>query len=123
MHCPESENRLQEVSVISRQLKALARELHIPVIVMSQLNRQAENRDGNRPRLGDLRESGTIEQDADVVILLYREDYYRQHDPGHTPNNIAEVIVAKYRNGPTGTIKLHWQEKMSSFRNLDRSDQ
>ncbi len=120
MHCPECENRLQEVSTISRQLKALARELNIPVIVMSQLNRQAENRDGNRPRLGDLRESGTIEQDADVVILLYREDYYRRHDPGYTPTNTAEVIVAKYRNGPTGTVKLFWQKETSSFRNLDR---
>lgn len=111
-----SENRQQEISEISRSLKALARELGIPVIAISQLSRAVESRQDHRPQLSDLRESGAIEQDADVVVLLMREDYYNA-----TPENIglAEVIIAKQRNGPTGNIKLRFSKEFVRFDNLE----
>ena len=113
-----NESRQQEITMMSRQLKALARELDVPVIVLSQLNRAAENREGHRPRMSDLRESGSIEQDADVVILLHREDYYHRGEPEYTDNKQAEVIIAKQRNGPTGTVKLTFLEQFTRFENL-----
>ena len=112
------ESRQQQITEISRGIKGIARELNVPVICLSQLNRSSESRDGHRPRMSDLRESGSIEQDADVVILLHREDYYRQTEPDFVPDNIAEVIVAKQRNGPTGTVKLTFDNKTTTFRNL-----
>lgn len=116
------ESRQVEVSLISRSLKALARELSVPVICLSQLNRASEQREGNRPRMSDLRESGSIEQDADVVMLLHREDYYHQHDPEWSEANAdkvntAELIIAKQRNGPTGTVQLTWDPKTTRFKN------
>lgn len=112
------ESRQQEVSEISRSLKALARELQVPVVVLSQLNRQAEGREGHRPRMSDLRESGSIEQDADVVILLHREDYFKRGDPNAELDNMAEIIVAKQRNGPTGTVKLLFDGGTTRFKNV-----
>jgi replicative DNA helicase len=117
------ESRQVEVSEISRGVKAMARELDVPVICLSQLNRQAEGREGHRPRMSDLRESGSIEQDADVVMMLHREAYYHKQDPNWleaNPNraNVAEVIVAKQRNGPTGTVELMWDSSSTAFRNL-----
>src|SRR5690348_10920150 len=118
MDNPGPESRQQQISEISRGIKAVARELNIPVIALSQLNRQSEGRDGHRPRMSDLRESGSIEQDADVIMLLHREDYYRMSEPDFQPDNIAEVIIAKQRNGPTGTVKLLFQNKTTRFENL-----
>ncbi len=106
-----AENRQQEISGISRGLKALARELNVPVIAVSQLNRSVETREGHTPRMSDLRESGSIEQDADVIMLLHREDYY---DPTKNPG-IVEVNVAKQRNGPTGKIKLTFLRDILRF--------
>ena len=111
------ESRQQEISTISRYLKSLARELSLPVVVLSQLNRSPEGREGHRPRMSDLRESGSIEQDADVVMLLHREDYYHRGEDGYEPDNTAEVIIAKQRNGPTGTVKLTFMEKCTRFEN------
>jgi replicative DNA helicase len=113
-------NRQEEVSAISRGLKALARELNVPVVCLSQLNRLAEQRDGHRPRLSDLRESGAIEQDADVVLMLHREDYYNKDKPNYIPSNIAEVIVAKQRNGPTGVVQIHFNGELTKFSNLKK---
>ena len=110
-----SENRQQEISVISRSLKALARELGVPVIAVSQLSRAPERRETFRPRLSDLRESGAIEQDADVVLMLFREDYYNPTDENR---GIAEVIIAKQRNGPTGTVKLAFIKEYTRFETL-----
>ncbi len=90
----------------------------MPVICLSQLNRGSENRDGHRPRMSDLRESGSIEQDADVVMLLHREDYYKMNEPGFQPDNTAELIIAKQRNGPTGTVKLTFLNRTTRFENL-----
>ncbi|HSZ58054.1 MAG TPA: replicative DNA helicase [Tepidisphaeraceae bacterium] len=118
MDNPGVESRQQQISEISRAIKAVARELNIPVIALSQLNRQSEGRDGHRPRMSDLRESGSIEQDADVIMLLHREDYYRMSEPDFQPDNIAEVIIAKQRNGPTGTVKLTFLNKTTRFENL-----
>ena len=118
MDNPGPESRQQQISEISRGMKAVARELDIPVIALSQLNRASEGRDGHRPRMSDLRESGSIEQDADVIMLLHREDYYRMSEPDFMPDNIAEVIIAKQRNGPTGTVKLTFDNKTTTFRNL-----
>ena len=112
-----SDNRQQEISEISRSLKALARELNAPVIALSQLSRACESRQDHRPMLSDLRESGAIEQDADIVMFLYRDDYYNKDT--ETPN-IAEVIIAKQRNGPIGTINLLWQPEFTKFVNLAR---
>src|SRR4051812_134638 len=118
MDNPGVESRQQQISEISRGIKAVARELNVPVICLSQLNRQSEGRDGHRPRMSDLRESGSIEQDADVIALLHREDYYRMSEPDFQPDNIAEVIIAKQRNGPTGTVKLAFMNRTTRFENL-----
>ncbi|MGC4031058.1 MAG: DnaB-like helicase C-terminal domain-containing protein [Tepidisphaeraceae bacterium] len=118
MDNPGVESRQQQISEISRSIKAVVRELSVPVIALSQLNRGSENRDGHRPRMSDLRESGSIEQDADVIALLHREDYYRQTEPDFIPDNIAEIIIAKQRNGPTGTVKLLFDNKTTTFKNL-----
>jgi replicative DNA helicase len=117
MDNPGVESRQQQISEISRGIKAVARELKVPVICLSQLNRASEGRDGHRPRMSDLRESGSIEQDADVIMLLHREDYYRMSEPDFQPDNIAEVIIAKQRNGPTGTVKLTFMNKTTRFEN------
>lgn len=111
------ENRQQEISEISRSLKAMARELNVPVIAVSQLSRAVEQRTPKRPQLSDLRESGAIEQDADLVLFIYREDYYNPNTP---KKGIAEVIVAKQRNGPIGTIELMFQKDYARFENLAR---
>ena len=113
-----SDNRQQEVSEISRGLKALARELAIPVIALSQLSRNVESRTVKRPILSDLRESGSLEQDADIVMFLYREDYYKAPDEEHT--YITELIIAKHRNGPTGMVPLFFHEKYTKFISLSR---
>jgi replicative DNA helicase len=109
------DNRQQEISDISRSLKALAREMNVPVVALSQLSRACETRPDHRPMMSDLRESGAIEQDADVVMFLYRDDYYNKDTD--TPN-IAEVIIAKQRNGPIGTVNLLWQPEYTKFVNL-----
>ena len=113
------ESRQQEITTISRYLKALARELSVPVMVLSQLNRAPESRvtEGHRPRMSDLRESGSIEQDADVVMLLHREDYYHRGDEEYEPDNKADIIIAKQRNGPTGNVKMVFREKFTRFEN------
>ena len=113
MESSRAENRQQEISVISRRLKSLARELKIPVIAVSQLNRSVESREGHRPRMSDLRESGSIEQDADVIVLLHRDNYY---DPDK--DNTAELIIAKQRNGPTGVVKLTFLSHFMRFESL-----
>ncbi len=110
-----SDNRQQEISAISRGLKSLGRELNIPVIAMAQLNRASEGREGHRPRMGDLRESGAIEQDADVVLLLHREEYYKRDDP--SVKGMAELIIAKQRNGPTDSVELVFDSRVTTFRN------
>ncbi len=112
------ESRQQEITEISRSLKAIARELEVPVIALSQLNRSAETRSDHRPMLSDLRESGAIEQDADVVMMLFREDYYNKDTDN--PTNIAEVIIAKQRNGPVGTVQLAWLPQFTKFANIER---
>lgn len=109
-----SDNRQQEISEISRSLKALARELRVPVIVLSQLNRDVESREGNKPRLSDLRESGAIEQDADIVIMLMRRDYYDKDDQPGT----ADVNIAKHRNGPVGEFKLAFNKDIARFHSI-----
>ena len=111
------ENRQQEISEISRSLKGLARELNVPVIAVSQLSRAVEQRERKRPRLSDLRESGAIEQDADLVVFLYREEYYK---PKTERKGIAEVIISKQRNGPTGQIDLAFVKEYAKFENLAR---
>lgn len=112
-----NDSRQQEISDISRSLKALARELNVPVIALSQLSRAVEQRPEHRPMLSDLRESGAIEQDADVVMFLYRDDYY---NPDTEKKGIAEVIIAKQRNGPIGTVELVWLPDYTKFANLQR---
>lgn len=111
----KSDSRQQEISEISRSLKAVARELSVPVLALSQLSRAVEQRPDHRPMLSDLRESGAIEQDADVVMFIYRDDYYK-HDT--EKKDIAEIIIAKQRNGPIGTIELAWIPKYTKFANL-----
>ncbi|MFH1791137.1 MAG: replicative DNA helicase [Candidatus Omnitrophota bacterium] len=114
------ENRQQEISEISRSIKALARELHVPVIAVSQLSRAVEQRSDKRPQLSDLRESGAIEQDADLVILLLREEYYNPTDENR---GTAEVIVAKQRNGPVGSVKLAFIHEFTRFENLAKREE
>ncbi len=118
--CPGAESRQIEISLISQGLKALARELNIPVIALAQLNRGVEGRENKRPRMSDLRESGSIEQEADLVMLIHREDYYREvgQELDDTNDSIAEIIIAKQRNGPVGTIKLLFSKKFTRFSNL-----
>ena len=113
-----NESRQQEISEISRSLKALARELECPVVALSQLSRAVEQRSDHRPMLSDLRESGAIEQDADVVMFLYRDDYYNNDSP---KKNICEVIVAKHRNGPVGTVELVWLPDYTKFASIKKN--
>jgi len=124
------ENRVQEIGYISRSLKALARELNVPVITVSQLSRAVEWRASHRPQLSDLRESGSIEQDADVVLFIYRDEYYvtrdeweQQHPEEEYPEGIAQVIIAKHRNGPTGDLNLRFIPQFAKFENLSPSSQ
>ena len=114
------ENRVQEVSAISRGLKAMAKELQVPVIALSQLSRSNEKRDDKRPMLSDLRESGSIEQDADVVAFIHREAYYnRDEDISAEDKAKSEIIIAKQRNGPTGIVKMHWNSAFTRFDGVD----
>ena len=114
----KSESRQNEISEISRSLKVMARELEVPVIALSQLSRAVEQRTDHRPMLSDLRESGAIEQDADVVMFIYRDDYYNKDT---TKKGISEIIIAKQRSGPIGTIELAWMPELTKFANLERS--
>ncbi|MBF0165968.1 MAG: replicative DNA helicase, partial [Magnetococcales bacterium] len=111
----DQENRVQEISQISRGLKGIAKELDIPVLALSQLSRKVEERPNKKPILSDLRESGSIEQDADIVLFVHREEVYKENDPSLA--GLAEVIVAKQRNGPTGTIRLSFQKQYTRFEN------
>ena len=110
-----SDNRVQELSRITRGLKQMARELNVPVIALSQLSRGVEARTNKRPMLSDLRESGSIEQDADLVLMIYRDEYYNPETPDR---GITEGIVTKQRNGPVGTVKLLFEPQFTRFRNL-----
>jgi replicative DNA helicase len=124
MQAPSSrnngENRQREVSDISRGLKAMARELNVPVLALSQLSRSVETRQVKKPMLSDLRESGSLEQDADVVMFLYREDYYKSKDA--SPTHLTELIVAKHRNGPTGKVDLFFKNDCTRFISLNDKD-
>lgn len=113
------ESREREVSEISKTLKAIAKELQVPVIALAQLNRSVEGRSDRRPMLSDLRESGSIEQDADIICMLFREDYYDRDNPDI--KGLAEVIIGKQRNGPTGTVKLRWQPEYGLFKDVAQS--
>ena len=140
----KNENRVQEISEITRGLKAIAKELNIPIIALSQLSRQVEQREDKRPQLSDLRESGTIEQDSDVVMFIFRESYYLERmEPIKKPeeaedkhlerysrwqelcekaHNTAEIIIAKQRHGPIGTIKAHFESNYTRFSDLNNKD-
>ena len=131
-----SDNRVQEVTEITTSLKALAKELNVPIMALSQLSRQVESRDDKHPQLSDLRESGSIEQDADVVLFVYREEYYLQnkepkpgtaeHEKWQTEMDLAlgkaEVIIAKQRHGPTGTVKLQFEGQFTRFSDFVEED-
>ena len=118
-------NREQEISQISRSLKALAKELNVPVLALSQLSRAVENRPGQskRPILSDLRESGAIEQDADIVMFIYRPEYYKldEFEDGTSTRRVAEVIISKHRNGPTGEVRLKFIDTFARFENLNNA--
>ena len=130
----KSENRVQEISNISRSLKAIAKELDVPVLALSQLSRAVEQREDKRPLLADLRESGAIEQDADIVMFIYRDEYYqeRRKPPDGTPefadwqrkmeqvHGVAEIIIGKHRHGPTGMIELSFDGARTKFANIER---
>ena len=109
------DGRVQEISQITQGLKAIAKELSVPVVALSQLSRQVEQRDDHKPQLADLRESGSIEQDADLVLMIYRDEYY---NPETEDRGITEIIVTKHRNGPVGTVKLLFEPQFTRFRNL-----
>jgi replicative DNA helicase len=109
-------NRVQEISEISRGLKGIARELNVPVLALSQLSRSVESRSPQIPQLADLRESGSIEQDADVVAFIYREEYY---NPDTEKKNITTIFIKKHRNGPTGDVDLYFDRQKQKFRSLD----
>ncbi|HBV97898.1 MAG: DNA helicase [Peptococcaceae bacterium BICA1-7] len=115
-----TENRQQEIADISRSLKAMAKDLEVPVVALAQLSRSVEQRDKKRPIMSDLRESGSLEQDADVVMFIYREEYYK---PDTEKKAIAEIIVAKQRNGPTGSVDLAFLKEYTRFMNLERSEE
>jgi replicative DNA helicase len=115
----KTENRVQELSLITRSLKNIAREFNIPIIALSQLSRNVENRIDKKPILSDLRESGSIEQDADLVLMLYRSKYYNSNQINEKTSYLTEVIIAKHRNGPIGSIKLKFDEKRTKFLNFD----
>jgi len=117
----QRQGRVQEVSEISRGLKLIARELDIPVIALAQLSRSVTGREDPRPVLSDLRESGSIEQDADLVIFIHRPDYYKQNDSNYVPTNITELLIAKHRNGPIGKVELFFDTNHSRFQSLDRT--
>ena len=119
----KSENRVQEVSLMSRGLKALARELEVPVVALSQLSRGPEQRTDKRPMLSDLRESGSIEQDADVVMFLFRPEYYASAETREEMEGKAELIVSKQRNGPTGVVQLYFQKAYTRFDSVVASAQ
>jgi len=119
MHGQNQENRVQEISDISRSLKSLARELQIPVIACSQLSREPEKRTDHRPQLADLRESGALEQDADLVLFIYRERMYNDN-LADDKRNIAEILIGKHRNGPVGKVELLFVDEQTKFVNLDR---
>lgn len=120
MHAPKAESREREISMISHTLKQVAKELNIPVLALSQLNRTLEQRADKRPMLSDLRESGSIEQDADVVMFVHRPEHYKQatFEDGRSTENIAEIIVGKQRNGPTGDVRLYFQKEHASFHDM-----
>ena len=111
------DNRVQEISEISRGLKMVARELGVPVMALSQLSRSVESRPDKRPQLADLRESGSIEQDADLVMFIYREDYY---NPETDRQGITDIIIKKHRNGPTGQLELYFDKQRVRFKGLDK---
>jgi len=112
------ENRTLELASISRSLKGLAKELRVPVVMLSQLSRAPESRSDHRPQLSDLRESGALEQDADVVLFIYREDQYADRNSPSDAQGVAELIVGKQRNGPTGVVKLAFIREFTRFENL-----
>lgn len=120
MHAPKAESREREISMISHTLKAVAKELNIPIVALSQLNRGLESRTDKRPMLSDLRESGSIEQDADVVMFIHRPEYYKQltFADGRSTENIAEIIIGKQRNGPIGDVRLFYQKELAAFHDL-----